>query len=181
MIWEGFDSVYNHAIRAGRGTTAPNDTQGLLNPPVAYNASNGTYSARSTTFYRDAAIFKFVGPGSTRISSTESISSISSYTYYNASTGRFTITGKNTNSSVAFNVTLNNLPPVSTVEFYRADTNALTKVSDIAVTNNTFSFTAPANMYFTLTGLSGSDVTAPSVAITAPANGATVSGSGGGL
>ncbi len=49
MIWEGFDSVYNHAIRAGRGTTAPNDTQGLLNPPVAYNASNGTYSTRSTS------------------------------------------------------------------------------------------------------------------------------------
>src|SRR6185436_9979796 len=111
---------------------APNDTQGLLNPPVAYNATNGTYSPRSMTFYRDAAIFKFVGPGSTRISSTESVSSVTSYTYYNATTGRFTITGKNTGGSVSFGVTLQNLPPLSSVALYRADTNALTKVADIA-------------------------------------------------
>jgi O-glycosyl hydrolase len=164
MIWEGFDSVFNHAILAGRGSQpGSDDTAGPA--PIAYNATTHTYTPRSS-FYQDAAIFKFVPPGSQRIGASESVGSITVYSFYNSTTGRFTTVGQNTSSAVNFTGTISNIPSISSLEFYRADTSALTRLTDVSVSNQVFSFTAPANSVFTLTGLASIDTTSPS----APSN-----------
>src|SRR5207253_520800 len=51
-----------------------------------------------------------------------------------------------------------------------------TKGSDVPVSGNSFSFTAPANTIYTLTYSGTPDTSPPSVSITSPSGGATVSG-----
>jgi chitodextrinase/lysophospholipase L1-like esterase len=169
QVWEGFDSVYNHAILAGRGSTAPNDNVGFV--PLSYNSTSGTYATRNF-FYKDAAMFKYVTAGAQRISSTESVGAVETYSFYNSTTSRFTLVGENTGAATNFTGTLSNLPTLSNLEFYRADNSSLTRLTDVAVSSNSFSFAAPANTYFVLTGIAGGalpDTTAPSI----PANLAT--------
>jgi hypothetical protein len=49
IVWDGYDSVYNHAILAGRGTTPPNDAG---NGPALldYDTATGLYAPRKA-FY----------------------------------------------------------------------------------------------------------------------------------
>lgn len=60
LVWDGFDAVYNHAIRAGRGTVPHND---LGNGPalLAYDTGTHLYAPRKE-FYEYAQLFKFVRP-----------------------------------------------------------------------------------------------------------------------
>jgi hypothetical protein len=76
LVWEGYESVYNHAILAGRGTTPPND---LGNGPALldYNASGGVY-APVKAFYEHRQVFKFVAPGANRIATNHSIANLPS-------------------------------------------------------------------------------------------------------
>ncbi len=46
LVWDGFDSVYQHAIRAGRGSTPPNDSPGIEPPLIAYNSTTHLYTPR---------------------------------------------------------------------------------------------------------------------------------------
>src|SRR6185436_16650088 len=93
MIWEAYDSVYNHAILAGRGSNPPNDA-GNLAALLAYNSASGTYSARPQ-FYQ-ASAFKYVQPGSIRVAANESNSSLTIYAFLQPVTGRVVLVGRNT-------------------------------------------------------------------------------------
>ena len=151
QVWEGFDSVYNHAILAGRGTTAPNDDVGFV--PLAYNSTTGIYTKRNY-FYQDQALFKFVTPGSVRIAAAESTSVIL-FAFYHQASGRVTIIGQNPGSATSFTTTLSNLPALTTMEFYQATSSAFQRLADVTVTGGTsFTFSAPSG-FFTLTGVAG--------------------------
>jgi hypothetical protein len=179
IIWDGYDSVYNHAILNGGGTTPPNDPANGP-APLAYDMATGTYTPRKC-FYEYEQIFKFVPSGSVRISTSQSNSNVVITAYYHQPSGRLTIVGRNSGTnSVSYAGTLVNLPQISTLQFYHTseiDENInFFKGDDISVNNGTLSFIAPRNGIFTLTGLvDGADLTAPTVSITTPADGAVVS------
>jgi hypothetical protein len=67
IMWDGYDSVYNHAILGGHGDQPPNDA-GNGPAPLSYDGRTGTYAARPE-FYQFAALFKYVSPGSQRVQS----------------------------------------------------------------------------------------------------------------
>jgi hypothetical protein len=67
--------------------------------------------------------------------------------------GMFVITGKNGNGAAqSLSVDLQNLATVSTMNYYYTDqTHNFTQGSNVAVTNQSFSISVPANCVFTLT------------------------------
>ena len=121
LVWDGYDSVYNHAILAGRGSNPPNDAG---NGPalLSYSTSTRTYSARKP-FYEFTQLFKFVPAGSVRVAAVESSSNVTIYAFHHPVTGRVTLVGRNAGSSnVTFSGTLANLPAVPSFERYQTTT-----------------------------------------------------------
>ena len=151
LVWDGYDSVYNHAILAGRGSTPPND---VGNGPalLAYNTSTHLYTPRKS-FYEFAQLFKFVPPGSVRVAANESNANVTVFAFQHTASGRVTIVGRNEGSaSVTFSGTLANLPAVTAFQFWRTTSSIdMQRGSDVAVSGGAFSFTAPAGSVFTLT------------------------------
>jgi O-glycosyl hydrolase len=156
MIWEGYDSVYKHAVLMKGVTTPPNDP-GPGPALLAYDKRTGSYSPRKC-FYEYENIFKFVPSGSTRISASQSDSNVDLLAFYNQPSGCVTIMGRNFGAkSVSYTGKLVNLPHISTLKFYvtsETDSNMnFLKGNDISLKNGALSFVAPAKSIFTLTGL----------------------------
>jgi hypothetical protein len=176
LVWDGYDSVYNHAILAGRGSNPPNDAG---NGPalLAYSTSTRLYTPR-TVFYEFAQLFKFVPAGSVRIAATESSSNVTMFAFHHAASGRVTVVGRNAgSSSVTFSGVLANLPAVPSFELYRTSSSqGMQRGTDVPVSSGAFSFVATGNSVFTLTYAGPADTTPPVVSVTAPANGSTVAG-----
>jgi O-glycosyl hydrolase/predicted secreted protein len=176
LVWDGYDSVYNHAILGGRGSNPPNDAG---NGPalLAYDTSTRTYSARKP-FYEFAQLFKFVPPGSVRVSAVESNSSVTLFAFHHPVTGRVTLVGRNAGSSNAtFSGRLLNLPNVPSFASYRTSSSEnMVRGSDVPVTNGTFTLVAPANSVFTLTYAGAGDSLAPTVSVSSPQPATEVSG-----
>ncbi len=174
LVWDGYDSVYNHAILAGRGTTPPNDAG---NGPalLAYNATTGVYTPRKA-FYECAQLFKFVTPQSVRIGASANNANLQVFAFRHPATGRVTIFGRNTGGgTLSINGTLTNLAGVSTLEFYRTNSSLnLQRGADVPVSAGQFAVQVPGNTLFTLTGLAGGSPgnQPPAVSITAPSSGA---------
>lgn len=159
IVWEGFDSVYNHAIVAGRETQPGNDDVGYV--PIAYNISTHAYTPRKE-FYQDAQVFKFVPPGSVRIAATGAPGGITSYAFYHQASGRITIVSRNTGSTTTVSATLTNLPAVSSFAYYKTDsTNNMAQGADVAVTGGAFSFSVPSGAIVTLTAITNGSILAP--------------------
>lgn len=153
MIWEAYDSVYNHAILAGRGSNAPNDA-GNLAALLAYNSGTGTYSARPQ-FYQ-ASVFKYVQPGSIRVAATESNGNLTIYAFRHPVSGRVVLVGRNTGgSAITINGSLSGVGTVTSFQSYAStlsnNYNSFTRGADVVVSGASFTFSAPANSYFTLT------------------------------
>ena len=175
LVWDGYDSVYNHGILAGRGSTPPNDAG---NGPalLSYSTSTRLYTPR-TAFYEFAQLFKFVPAGSVRVAASESSSSVTIYAFHHAASGRVTLVGRNAGGSVTFSGVLANLPVVPSFEFYRTSgTPGMQRGTDVPVSNGAFSFVAPSNSMFTLTYAGPADTIPPSVSVTAPSAGSTARG-----
>ena len=176
LVWDGYDSVYNHAILAGRGSSPPNDAG---NGPalLAYSTSTHLYSPRKA-FYEFAQLFKFVPAGSVRVAAAESSSNVTIYAFHHPATDRVTLVGRNAGSSnVTFSGRLSNLPVVPSFEFYRTNSSLnMQRGADLSVTDGAFSFVASGNSVFTLTYAGPADAIPPSVSVTTPLAGAPVSG-----
>lgn len=166
LMWDGYDSVYQHAIDAGRGTTAPNDAGDEL-PLLAYNSTTGVYTPRKQ-FYEYTQLFKYIPKGAIRISASESSTNVTAYAFHHPVSNRVTVVGQNLGSSDAtFSGSLLNLPSVSSFEYYITDSfSNFQRGSDVAVTDGKFSVVAPGSGIFTLTTSAPADQTPP----TAPAN-----------
>jgi hypothetical protein len=176
LVWDGYDSVYNHAILNGLGS-APGNDDGNAPALIAYNQSTGVYTPRKS-MYQFGQLFKYVPKGSVKIGTSRSGGTGYTYAFYDQTSGRVTIMGQNTGAgSDTITTNLTNLPPVSSFEYYQTNsTQNMQRGTDVAVTGSSFTFTVPANTIYTLTSTSAPDTTAPAINITAPANNATVSG-----
>jgi hypothetical protein len=151
LIWDAYDSVYNHAILAGRGTTPPNDAG---NGPalLSYNTTTKIYTPRRI-FYDCAHLFKFVAPGSQRIGALPSSGSVTIDAFHHQGTGQLTLFGRNTSTtSQELNGTISNVTGVTSFKFYQTSAAGnMQQGSDISVSGNTFTVTVAANSTFTLT------------------------------
>jgi O-glycosyl hydrolase len=168
IVWEGFDSVYNHAILAGRGSLPANDDVGYV--PLSYNANTHSYTPRKE-FYRNAQLFKFIPPESIRIGTTGSTGGLTCYAFYHAASNRLTIVAQNTGASVSVTGSLLNLPAISNFSSYKTDaSNSMSRDSDVPVTSNNFSFVVPSGGIVTLTSIldAGSPLLPPSNLTTVP-------------
>ena len=176
LVWDGYDSVYNHAILAGRGSAPPND---VGNGPalLAYNTSTHLYTPR-TSFYEFEQLFKFVPPGSVRIAASQSNGNVTLYAFTHPVTGRVTVVGRNSSSSdVTYSGRLSNLPNVPSFAMYHTERpDSIQRDSDVAVSNGAFTFVAPGGSVFTLSYSGPADTIPPTVSVTAPQAGATLSG-----
>jgi len=153
QIWEAYDSVYNHAILAGRGSNAPNDA-GNLAALLSYNSGTGTYAARPQ-FYQ-ASAFKYVQPGSIRVAANESNGSLTIYAFRHPTSGRVVLVGRNTSgSAITINGSLSGVGTVTSFQSYAStlsnNYNSFTRGADAVVSGGSFTYSAPADSFFTLT------------------------------
>jgi hypothetical protein len=156
LAWDGYDSVYNHAILAGRGTTPPNDAG---NGPalLSYDPTTGRYAPRKA-FYEHLQLFRYVETGARRIAVATSNANLGILAFHHPSTGRLTIVGRNSGAgSMTFEGSLANLPVISSLQFYLTDASLnAQKMADVPVSVNAFTVTVTGNSTFTLTATSAS-------------------------
>ena len=155
IFWDGFDCVYQHARRNGYGNIPPNDWVFWFGekegkPLIEYNAASQTWKPRKQ-FYEFAQLFRFVEPGATRISVTSEKNNPPLYAFINPG-NKLALVGINKSKSpVTVNGRLSNLSEVKSFEFFYTDSlNDLKKLTDISVSDSSFSVTIPAGVVFTL-------------------------------
>jgi hypothetical protein len=167
LVWDGFDSVYNHAIRDGRGSTPPNDSVGVELPLIAYDTSTHLYTPRKQ-FYEHAQLFKYVAPGALRIGSSSGSGNLVQYSFVNPN-GQLVVVGRN-NGSTAMTVSgaLTNVATPDFFEFYQTNSSvSLKRGNDVVVANGTFSVAIPAGTSFTLAGNNSTSTSLPVVSLSA--------------
>ena len=151
LVWDAYDSVYNHAILAGRGRNPPNDAG---NGPalLAYNTSTRVYAPRRI-FYDCAHLFKFVTAGSQKIAASPSSGSVTIDAFHHPVTGLLTLLGRNTSTtSQVLNGTISSISGLTSFKFFQTSAAGnMLQGSDVSVSGNTFTITVAANSTFTLT------------------------------
>ena len=150
LVWDGYDSVYNHAILAGRGTIPPNDV-GNGPPLLEYDTDTGIYTPRKT-FYEHLQLFRAVEPGARRIAAAVSNADVDVLAFHHPSTNRITIVGRHAGSeSVTFQGSLVNLPVISSLQFYLTDASFnAQKMAEVPVSGNAFTVSVSGGSTFTL-------------------------------
>lgn len=157
IFWDGFDSVYQHAIRHdSRWTTPPNDWCYWMKtdegkPLIAYNLSTNSWTPRKQ-FYEHAQLFKYIAPGAVRIGATADRGKLAVYAFRNPD-GKVVIVGRSSGSgAIAVNGTMSSVSALSTLDFtYTTPTHDMMKGRSVAVNDGgAFSVTIPANCVFTL-------------------------------
>jgi O-glycosyl hydrolase len=156
LVWDGYDSVYNHAILAGRGTTPPNDA-GNGPPLLDYDTNTGIYAPRKA-FYEHLQLFRAVEPGARRIAAAMSNADVDVLAFQHPSTNRITMVGRHVGSgSVTFQGSLVNLPVISSLQFYLTDASLnAQRLADVPVSGNAFTVTVSGGSTFTLMSTSAS-------------------------
>lgn len=167
MMWDGYDSIYNHAVLNNHGTTAPNDVGDVL-PWIAYNANTQTYTPRKG-FYEFGQFFKYLPLGSVRIAASQSKGD--AYAFQDPVSKRVTIIGENdATTATNYSFTLSNLAPIPSMQSMTTslndDTANMTPGVTVTLTNNTFTYTVAAGTIFTLTYAPATETVPP----TSPTN-----------
>ncbi len=179
LVWDGYDSVYRHAILNGLGSQPGNDA-GNAPALLSYSAVTKTYTPRKE-FYLYSQLFKYVPRGAVRVGASSSNSAVRSLAFQDPASGRLTVVGNNTSRSAqTLTIALNALGTnPAALQYFQTNTSSnIAQGANVAVSAGSATVTVPAGTVFTLTGIgSGStDVTPPSATITSPLAGATVSG-----
>ena len=173
IFWDGFDCVYQHAIRNGYGSQPPNDWVFWIKdegrPLIAFNAENQSWAPRKQ-FYEFAQIFKFVKPGAKRIAATEDNDNLMMAAFQNPDKQLVIVGRNNSDDPVTVQGRLDNLPIVNRLSdsasgwalaagslnrfemFFTDSLKDLSRTHDIAVSNSSFSASIPATAVFTLVG-----------------------------
>jgi O-glycosyl hydrolase len=178
LVWDGYDSVYRHAILNGLGS-APGNDAGNAPALISYNAATGTYTPRKE-FYLYTQLFKYVPGGAVRVGASSSNSAVKSLAFQDPASGRITVVGNNTSGSAqTLTITLSSLGTIpAALQYFQTNSSSnMSQGANVAVTAGSASVTVPAGTVFTLTG--GASTPAdpvPTVAVTSPLAGATVSG-----
>jgi len=152
IMWDGYDSVYNHAILGGHGDRPPNDA-GNGPAPLSYDSRTRNYSPRPE-FYQFAALFKYVPRGSRRIEAASSNSDLSVFAFTHEATGRVTLVGRNrAAAAVAVLATFDSIRVPALMDVVATQALALVRAGDVAIAHNRVSFTVPGDSYFAVTGI----------------------------
>jgi hypothetical protein len=160
-VWDAYTSVYNHRANDG-------------NPMIDLVGSTWV---RRQSFYGFKQLFKFAQPGAIRINATGSATNLLTVAFYNPSSGQVTVVGHNQTGSRTLKIALTNLPVSGSMQLYLTDAvRQFERQADVTLVNGVVTIPVDLDTYFTLTAITTPDTTAPTVAMTAPANGATVSG-----
>ena len=159
FVYDGYDGIYAHHGYAWGywGLFAVDDP----NAPVK------TYTPRKN-FYTVAQISKWVRPGAQRIEVGGSAAPFSPLlAFKHAGSGQITIVGINrSGSAVPLNGTFASLPEVPRLDLYFTSATAnLAHAGSVPVNGGSFTATIPPDCVFTLTGVTGVNVT-----ITEPAS-----------
>jgi O-glycosyl hydrolase len=170
IFWDGFDSVYRHAIRHDSSlNTPPNDWCFWMKsdegkPLIAYQASTRSWTPRKQ-FYEHAQLFKYIAPGAVRIGAATDKGNLVVYAYRNPD-GNVVIVGRNAaNEAIAVKGTLASLHVSPTLGFtYTTPTENMVKGTSVVVQHGGgFSVTLPARCVFTLFSGQGGASSPPSV------------------
>ena len=149
LTWEGYDTYYYHhnsysawghlgCTQNGSGCTTSDDY-----PRV--------YSIRSRA-WPEATIAKAVRPGMVRRGLTTTLPNLTALSFYDPSTGDFSIVGHNKGiSEITINGELQNLPAINPLSLYETNvSNNLQRMNDVVVIGNMFTATIPADTFFYL-------------------------------
>lgn len=153
MVWEGYDSYYNHPPSAWSfwGLFSVDDEKATVK----------TYTKRKN-FFTLAQISKYVQPGSFSIELTGKAAPFSQIqAYYHTARNEFSIVGINTSgSSATLNGTISGIPlPQKLALVYTSSSANLVVGNQTPVNNGAFTVSVPANCIFTLVG--SADQTSP--------------------
>jgi O-glycosyl hydrolase len=153
ITWDGFDSIYNHAILNGHPNQPGNDA-GNAPAMISYNSNNHTYTPRKD-MYNFGQLFKYVPPGSQRVGISSSKSGMKLHAFVHPGTSGITIFGQNTTGSQqVIGGTLTNAPAASVLHYSQTNsTSNMATGANVPITNNTFAAMVPNNTVFTLTTL----------------------------
>jgi hypothetical protein len=149
LLFEGYDSVYEHAILAGRGTTAPNDAGPQ---PAALAYDQGVYTPR-LEYYRWEQLFRFVRPGAVRVGVTTNASGVGCLAFAGPGVDELTVVGRNDGgSNQTLSISLTGVGSARTLHAYVTDqARKFIRLPDVSITSGAATFQAPANGMFTLT------------------------------
>ena len=150
LLWEGFDSVFQHAILAGRGTTPPNDAGPM---PAALSFADGKYAPRPGTYAQWEQLFRFVAPGAQRIEAKSSVTGVDVLAFNHPVTGQLTIIGHNTAGDQKLSIGLQFLAdiPAAFTVYATSSGSDFAKLADAKVVSGKTSLTVPDDSIFTLT------------------------------
>jgi O-glycosyl hydrolase len=153
MVWDGYDSIYQHAIVNGHPNIPGND--GCWDDSmIAYNATTGLYSPRKI-MYENGQLYKYVTPGMQLVDSSVSNGNFVVHSFVHPATGAITIVGSNTGATnEVIGGTLKNTPAASI--FHVTLTNSSLNMAvkpNVTISGNKFTVSVPANSLFTLTTL----------------------------
>jgi len=156
IFWDGFDCVYQHAIRNGYGSEPPNDWVFWIHkegkPLIAYNSADKSWTPRKQ-FYEFAQVFKFVKPGAIRIAATSENDSLAMYAFQNPDKQLVIVGCNNSHCPITVKGKLFNLSGEDTFEMFFTDSlNDLYRTNEIAIADSSFSVNIPARAVYTLTG-----------------------------
>ncbi len=153
LMWEAYDSVYNHAVLNGLGTAPGNDIDAGHPGWIAYDANTKVYTPRKM-FYQFGQLFKWTPLGTQMVDAQTSKSTLEAEAFVHPTSGVITIVGENTSSSTAvIGGTLKNAPTTNVLHYtFTNASNNMATGSDVTVTaGGTFTASVPANTVFTLT------------------------------
>jgi hypothetical protein len=175
VIWDGVDNFYLYYNQwSAHGLISYDWT-------VANPTAQSDYST-TVRLYANAMMFAFAGTGSVVIGASDDAANFMEVAFQDPSTGRITIVGENTDSS-SQTLTGNLIGGLNTslFNFYLTNSSlSMQQQPDVAVTNNTFTFTIPADTIFTLTTPVAPSVTGatPIAGLTTGGQTVTITGSG---
>ncbi len=170
LMWEAYDSVYNHAILNGHGSEPGNDSLSFGNIPVlAYDRATRTYTPRDE-FYYFGQLFRWVPIGAKRIHAESGDGDVKIEAFLDPATRRLTLVGQNdSDSEKTLSIALDNLVTPSVLQYYQTNSDShMDRGDDVSVSAGSATVTVPADTTFTLTSM-GDDELDP-VAPTAPSD-----------
>ncbi|MFL5518762.1 MAG: Ig-like domain-containing protein, partial [Gemmatimonadales bacterium] len=163
LMWEAYDSVYNHAVLNGRGSDPGNDSLTFGDIPlIAYDETTGLYTPRSE-FYYFGQLFKWVPIGAQRIYAHSGNSNVEVEAFRDPATSRLTLVGENqSDSAQTVSIALDNLAAPTAFQYYQTNADShMDQGVDVPVSAGSATVTVPADTTFTLTATGGLDTVAP--------------------
>jgi hypothetical protein len=154
LMWEAFDSVYNHAVLNGHGSAPGNDSLSFGDIPLlAYHKKTKVYTPRSE-FYYFGQLFKWVPLRARRIGTTSSDANVKIETFHDSATKRLTLVGENNSGSAqTVTIALENVAAPLAFHYYQTNSHShMARGADVPVSAGSATVTVPADTTFTLTG-----------------------------